>query len=85
MRAVYVCGGGARNPVLLKMLQQALNDSGVSGVPVMTTDALGVPPQQVEAFAFAWLAMRCIAREPGNLASVTGATGERVFGAIYPR
>jgi anhydro-N-acetylmuramic acid kinase len=84
-RAVYVCGGGARNPVLLKMLQQALDDSGVSGVPVMTTDALGVPPQQVEAFAFAWLAMRCVAREAGNLASVTGAAGERVLGAIYPR
>jgi anhydro-N-acetylmuramic acid kinase len=84
-RAVYVCGGGARNPVLLKMLQQALDKCGVAGVPVMTTEALGVPPQQVEAFAFAWLAMRCVAREPGNLASVTGAAGERVLGAIYPR
>jgi anhydro-N-acetylmuramic acid kinase len=84
-RAVYVCGGGARNPVLLKMLQQALDNCGVAGVPVMTTEALGVPPQQVEAFAFAWLAMRCVAREPGNLASVTGAAGERVLGAIYPR
>jgi len=83
-RAVYVCGGGARNPVLLKMLQQALERTGASGVPVMTTDALGVPPQQVEAFAFAWLAMRCVAREPGNLAAVTGAAGERVLGAIYP-
>jgi anhydro-N-acetylmuramic acid kinase len=84
-RAVYVCGGGARNPVLLKMFQQSLDDNGVSGVPVMTTEALGVPPQQVEAFAFAWLAMRCVAREPGNLAAVTGAAGERVLGAIYPR
>ncbi|WP_256465391.1 MULTISPECIES: anhydro-N-acetylmuramic acid kinase [unclassified Caballeronia] len=84
-RAVYVCGGGARNPVLMQMLQQALDETGVSGVPVMTTEALGVPPQQVEAFAFAWLAMRCVAREPGNLASVTGAAGERVLGAIYPR
>ena len=83
-RAVYVCGGGARNPVLLKMLKQALERTGASGVPVMTTDALGVPPQQVEAFAFAWLAMRCVAREPGNLAAVTGAAGERVLGAIYP-
>lgn len=83
-RAVYVCGGGARNPVLLKMLQQALEHTGASGVPVMTTEALGVPPQQVEAFAFAWLAMRCVAREPGNLSAVTGAAGERVLGAIYP-
>nr|WP_284504259.1 anhydro-N-acetylmuramic acid kinase [Caballeronia sp. ATUFL_F1_KS4A] len=84
-RAVYVCGGGARNPVLMKMLQQALEGSRIAGVPVMTTEALGVPPQQVEALAFAWLAMRCVAREPGNLPAVTGAAGERVLGAIYPR
>jgi len=84
VRAVYVCGGGARNPVLMKMLEQALEDGGVAGVPVMTTEALGVPPQQVEALAFAWLAMRCVAREPGNLPAVTGASGARVLGAIYP-
>jgi anhydro-N-acetylmuramic acid kinase len=84
-RAVYVCGGGARNPVLMKAIQRALDENGVPGVPVMTTDALGVPPHQVEALAFAWLAMRCVAREPGNLPAVTGAAGERVLGAIYPR
>lgn len=84
-RAVYVCGGGARNPILMNAIQQALAETGVSGAPVMTTDALGVPPQQVEALAFAWLAMRCVAREAGNVAAVTGAAGERVLGAIYPR
>ncbi|WP_109483106.1 anhydro-N-acetylmuramic acid kinase [Paraburkholderia sp. C35] len=84
-KAVYVCGGGARNPEIMKALQGALAESGCSGVPVMTTEALGVPPHQVEPLAFAWLAMRCVAREPGNLPSVTGAAGERVLGAIYPR
>lgn len=83
-RAVYVCGGGTRNPVLLRMLHQALESSGIAGLPVMTTEAFGVPPQQVEALAFAWLAMRCVAREPGNLPAITGATGKRVLGAIYP-
>ena len=84
-RAVYVCGGGARNPELLKALQAALEETGASGAPVLTTDALGVPPHQVESLAFAWLAMRCIERQPGNLPAVTGAAGERVLGAIYPR
>jgi anhydro-N-acetylmuramic acid kinase len=84
-RAVYVCGGGARNPHLLKALERALGQSGVSGVPVMTTEVLGVPPHHVEALAFAWLAMRCVERTPGNLPAVTGAAGERVLGAIYPR
>ncbi|KAB0648666.1 anhydro-N-acetylmuramic acid kinase, partial [Burkholderia territorii] len=52
---------------------------------VETTAALGVPPQQVEALAFAWLAYRFTARQPGNLPSVTGAADARVLGALYPR
>ena len=84
-RAVYVCGGGARNPLLMAELQKALESGGTGRVPVATTDALGVPPHQVEPLAFAWLAMRCVAREPGSLAAVTGAAGDRVLGAIYPR
>jgi anhydro-N-acetylmuramic acid kinase len=84
-RAVFVCGGGARNPELMKALERALDKTGVSGVPVMTTEALGVPPHHVEALAFAWLAMRCVARAAGNLPAVTGAAGERVLGAVYPR
>jgi anhydro-N-acetylmuramic acid kinase len=83
--ALYVCGGGARNAELLKALQRAMEESGVSGVPVLTTEALGVPPHQVEPLAFAWLAMRHVARESGNLPAVTGAAGERVLGALYPR
>ena len=51
----------------------------------MTTDALGVPPSQVEPLAFAWLAMRCVARAAGQHTAVTGAAAERVLGAIYPR
>jgi anhydro-N-acetylmuramic acid kinase len=84
-RALYVCGGGARNLTLLIALQSALDSSGVAGARVYTTDALGVPPHQVEPLAFAWLAMRYIARLPGNLPAVTGAAGPRVLGALYPR
>jgi anhydro-N-acetylmuramic acid kinase len=39
----------------------------------------------VEALAFAWLAREAIAGRPGNVAEVTGASGPRVLGAIYPR
>jgi anhydro-N-acetylmuramic acid kinase len=34
---------------------------------------------------FAWLAFRFGERQPGNLPSVTGARGERILGALYPR
>jgi anhydro-N-acetylmuramic acid kinase len=80
---VYVCGGGARNEHLLRLLQSALSSRGHTAA-VLTSDALGVAPCQVEALAFAWLAYRFDRRQPGNLPSVTGARGNRILGALYP-
>ena len=74
-----VCGGGARNGHLMRRMAAAL-----PGVDVRPTDAFGLPSQQVEAAAFAWLARRAIRREPGNLSQVTGAAGPRILGALYP-
>jgi len=53
-------------------------------VAVATTSELGIDPDWVEACAFAWLARQALLLQPGNLASVTGAAGPRVLGAIYP-
>jgi anhydro-N-acetylmuramic acid kinase len=77
---VFVCGGGARNAVLMSRLQAILTDCRIAG-----TDSLGQPADWVEAVAFAWLAWRTLRGEAGNLAEVTGARGPRVLGAIYPR
>jgi len=82
--AVYVCGGGAYNGYLLALLAQALQAGGGRPVPVMSTEALGVAPNHVEALAFAWLAQRFCLRLPGNLPAVTGARGLRVLGGLYP-
>ena len=79
-RDVVVCGGGTHNRALMGDLEAALAPR-----PVMSSDALGIPPDQVEALAFAWLARRCMRRETGSLPTVTGARGARVLGAIYPR
>jgi anhydro-N-acetylmuramic acid kinase len=81
--ALYVCGGGAWNTHLMAQLKGALRAQGKT-LTVETTDALGVPPNHVEALAFAWLAHRFCHREPGNLPSVTGAGGPRILGALYP-
>ena len=80
--AIYVCGGGALNTTLMGRLRDLLALERQLAT-VETTDALGVPPLAVEATAFAWLALRRTDRLPGNLASVTGARGERVLGAVY--
>jgi anhydro-N-acetylmuramic acid kinase len=76
---LVVCGGGALNGYLLQRLQAALPT-----VAVQSSAAHGLPPLQVEAAAFAWLARQTLRGLPGNLASVTGAHGARVLGAIYP-
>ena len=76
---LLVCGGGALNGHLLDRLGALL-----PGIAVTTTAGRGLPPQQVEAAAFAWLARQCLLGLPGTLASVTGAHGPRILGAIYP-
>lgn len=76
---LYVCGGGALNDTLRQCLRAQL-----PGVAVTSTEAAGLPPLQVEAAAFAWLARKCLAGETGNLTRVTGARHARVLGAIYP-
>ena len=76
---VYLCGGGARNDGLRARLAALL-----PGRRVAVTDELGIAAESVEAAAFAWLAQRTLAGEPGNLPQVTGARGLRVLGAIYP-
>jgi anhydro-N-acetylmuramic acid kinase len=81
--AVYVCGGGAWNGYLMRLLQDELGKAGCAA-RVQSTDVLGVSPNHVEALAFAWLAMRHVARSPGNLPGVTGARGPRILGALYP-
>jgi len=76
---LYVCGGGALNGALMRRLQAQL-----PAVRVLGSDAAGLPPLQVEAAAFAWLARQTMTGKPGSLATVTGARGNRVLGAIYP-
>lgn len=78
--ALYVCGGGAQNLLLMQRLAELATPCRVAA-----TDDLGLPADWVEAVAFAWLAKQTLKEQPGNLPSVTGAKGPRVLGAIYPR
>lgn len=76
---LYLCGGGAHNRNLVTRIAQLL-----PRLDVALTDALGIGVNWVEAAAFAWLAKQSMDRQPGNLPAVTGATGSRILGAIYP-
>jgi len=76
---VYVCGGGAYNSHLLEQLRWRLRKHNWS---VQSTSVLGLSPTWVEATAFAWLSMRFMTQQSGNLPSVTGAEGFRVLGTM---
>ena len=78
-RTVVVCGGGAANGDLVARLGRELPAHAVE-----TSDRHGLPPTQVEATAFAWLAAAFVARLPAGLPTVTGARGPRVLGALWP-
>lgn len=79
LKELIVCGGGAFNTALMQRLQALLPQT-----KVISSAERGLPPQDVEAVAFAWLAKQCVDRVALPLPSVTGARGARILGGIYP-
>jgi anhydro-N-acetylmuramic acid kinase len=75
---LIVCGGGALNGGLMQRLQ-----AGLPQVSVLSSAERGMPPLQVEAAAFAWLARQTVLGLPGNLPKVTGAQGARILGGVF--
>ena len=76
---LLVAGGGAYNTALLARLRALC-----PGWVVDTTASQGIPPEHVEATAFAVFAQRTLHGLTGNLPSVTGASRRCVLGGIYP-
>ncbi|MFN3303960.1 MAG: anhydro-N-acetylmuramic acid kinase [Roseateles sp.] len=76
---LIACGGGARNGALMRRLADLL-----PGVALQSSADHGLPVDQVEAAAFAWLAQCFMEKRPGNLPAVTGAAGLRLLGCLYP-
>lgn len=75
---VFICGGGAHNGALVQRIAELLPQSQVT-----TTDAIGLPPDWVEAVTFAWLAHRRVTEQPVDSRAVTGATRPLLLGAMY--
>jgi anhydro-N-acetylmuramic acid kinase len=76
--ALYVCGGGAHNAMLLAALARLASPNRVA-----TTAALGLDPDYVEAVAFTWFSRRTLAGLPSSAGRVTGAEGARILGGVY--
>ena len=78
LKEIIVCGGGAFNTALTQRLQALMPHT-----KIISSAERGLPPQDVEATAFAWLAKQCVERVALPLTSVTGARGSRILGGIY--
>ena len=76
---VIASGGGTLNPTLMAMLRTEL-----AGVPVLTSDELGVPSAAKEAYAFAVLGFCTAHGLPGTIAACTGARRASVLGSLTP-
>jgi anhydro-N-acetylmuramic acid kinase len=74
---VYVNGGGARNPLLMRMLADALD-----GIPVRATDELGITADGKEAVCFGLMAHDAIAGYPTNIPGATGAKRAVTLGKV---
>lgn len=77
--AVLLCGGGARNPTLRRMLAAEL-----APLSVGTVEERGLPSDAKEALAFAVLAYETAYGRPGTLPATTGTTRPAILGAIAP-
>lgn len=75
---LLLCGGGAHNAELCRRLERLLAPRTLT-----RTDAHALDSDWVEAVAFAWLAMRTINGQSGNVPGVTGARAAAALGGIY--
>jgi anhydro-N-acetylmuramic acid kinase len=76
---MILCGGGAHNRTLVRMVQQDLG-----AAKVRTTDEFGISVDAREAVAFAILAWATIRGTTNNVPNATGATEPVVLGKIVP-
>lgn len=73
-----VCGGGRRNPVLMRMLAKRL------AAPVNPVEAIGWDGDLIEAQAFAYLAVRSLRGLPISWPGTTGAPSPLRGGRLFP-
>ena len=78
-RDFIVSGGGAKNPTLMRMVEEQLAPMKLR---VQTTGDLGLPVDAKEAVAFALLAYQTWRRQPSNIPSATGAKRAVILGKV---
>ncbi len=75
---IILCGGGARNKTLIKMLRQNIKSK------ILFTDDFGINRDAKEAVSFAILAYAAVKGIANNVPGATGAKKPLVLGKIIP-
>lgn len=76
---VTASGGGVHNATLMRRLE-----AEVAPAELVTSEALGLPPDSKEAYAFAVLGFLTWNGLPGTIPSCTGARAARILGCVTP-
>ncbi len=77
---IIVCGGGAKNPTLLRFLRQKLDS-----ITVKTGEDIGLNSSSVEAQAYAFLAVRRLNLMPTSYPFTTGVPEPCICGEVFEK
>lgn len=75
---VFICGGGVHNTLLMQRLAALAPNHDI-----FSTQAIGIPPDWLEAMLFAWLAKLRLENMKVDTRAITGARQETLLGAIF--
>lgn len=84
LNGVFIAGGGAQNPELIRLFSRELARLTGEEIPVSPLPKEIADPQFLEAMAFARLGFEAIRGNPVSLASVTGASENAIGAGIFP-
>ena len=77
-KKIIVCGGGAKNPTLVRFIKQRS-----IGMEIVTAQECDFDPLGIEAEAFAFLAARRLQCMPTSYPFTTGASQEVIGGEVF--
>ena len=79
-KEAILCGGGAHNSALIFRIKELIPQAEAT-----SSGDWGYPPTWIEAAAFAYFAKLRLEKQSANSPAVTGADGDRILGAVYPK
>lgn len=84
LRHIFVAGGGANNPVLMRLFENELMCLTEQDISVSVLPEEFAPPKALEAMGFARFGYEALHGRPVSVAAVTGASEDASGAGIFP-